>query len=306
VSAPVDLFVSTADLPSSAVAGVDVSVFDPSTFAFVTSAVTDANGRAAFLLPDAPGPGMLYEVRFYKMGFVFNNPGSIAVISSPAVNKFDVSCTQVGVFGIPVDPLVCRCVGRFLSISNTPLVNAMVRISAVVDQLPAVVGGNLAPAESSEFHTDQHGFIVADLVRSRQYYVSIAGETDRSWPFYTPDRPSANLIDLIHPVPVSIEFPTLPPPPTVTLAVGEQVAVPVVLTFSDYRTTSQDLTTFVEMTNSDSTVVDAALMNNGDLILVGKVPGTVTLTTALGPNLTPTRIPSTQLSAPILTVTVTP
>jgi hypothetical protein len=309
VAAAVDVFVKDDSAVPAPVAGVDVSIFDANSLAFITSSVTDQDGRAAFLLPGSALPGTPYEVRSYKMGDVFTNPARIYVIEGDpaAVNRFDMPCTRVGVFGIPIDPRVCRCAGRFLDFSNRPLVNTLVRVVAAAelkDRTPVVVDGNLISAEAMEFHTDHNGFLVIDLIRTGVYYIIFAGESDVVWNLRVPDRASANLIDLVHPYPVSMAFPNHPGN-AVSVAVGAELAVPVEVTFSDYRTSSTDLGNYIEFMNSDSSVVSATLRPNGELVLVGVAPGVAGFVATLNPVLFPARVPSAFLSSPVLQVTVT-
>jgi hypothetical protein len=207
MAVPVNIYVEEDSLLHPPVPDVSVAAFDPLTMTQVAVGVTDADGRASFLLP-----GGTYEVRFFKAGFSFSNPKSLAV-TEPAVpespNGFSVSALPFGVFGVPIDPRLCRCVGRFVNYQNQPVPNSMVRITMNEDLTqkgPKVVDGNMVSPSSMEVRTDQNGFVAVDLLRTGQYWLVFAGEEEEPWSFTVPDRPNANLIELIHPQPVSLSY----------------------------------------------------------------------------------------------------
>ena len=85
--AAVNVYVLSDASPFPVIAGVNVGVYDPATYAELGLAVTDSSGRAGFLLD----PGT-YEVRCQKLGVRFGGPSSI-VVSATDPNGFSVNGT---------------------------------------------------------------------------------------------------------------------------------------------------------------------------------------------------------------------
>lgn len=310
----VDVIVKDDAVSPQPVEGVTVALFDSNTAQQVAAAVSDASGRASFLLPGGADPGMLYEARFFKAGVLFPRVAGIYVlepVAAPATNAFDVTGTRVGSFGVPLDPRLCRCVGRFVNYMNQPMPNALVRIASdaeVFVKTPKVVDGNMVAPSAMEFHTDQNGFVVLDLFRTGEYWLTFSGEDDEVWDFRVPDRATANLIELIHPQPVSLSFDEdVAPGNAVSLAVGETKMVPVSVLFSDYLDHRIDLGEVLSFENSDPAKADVTFQTNvGHLAIVGRSAGTVEISVTLHPNLLPPRLPDYSLASPTLQVTITP
>jgi hypothetical protein len=309
----VDVMVKDDSVVPMPVVGAAVSLFDATTSQVVAQAISDDLGRAAFLLPGDVAPGKLYEARLFKMGVVFPRVVAIEVIepiTPPESNVFDISGTPAGAFGLPVDPRLCRCVGRFVNYMNQPMSDSLVRISAeaeAIQKTPKIVDGNMVSAGELESRTDKNGFVVIDLFRGGEYYITFAGEDDETWNFKVPDRATANLVELIHPQPVSLSYDAdAAPDNQVTLAKGSTALVPVSVLFSDFQEHTTDLGNVIEFTNSDSSIADIAFHSNlGELAIVGMSPGMVELSVSVRPNLFPHRIPDYALQAPVLQVIIT-
>lgn len=309
MSVPVDIFVKDSSPSTLPVSGVAVSVLDPTTFAVIGTAVSDVTGRAAFLLPGAVSPGTPYEVRFFKLGVVFANPQQIRV-EEPALttNKFDMSGTLLN-YPAATDPRVCRCTGRFVSFDNRPISNVMVRLNARAEsgyQVPKVVDGNLVSAEAYVGHTDGDGFISFDLIRGGQYFITFSGEDDVVWNILVPDRSSANLVELIHPAPVQLNWdPTLAPGNAITVQVGETKVIPFVIVYSDYEETGLGSVKWVTFINSDNTLMEVGY-SDGTVSIKGVAPGAAQVTVQMLPNLKPTRVPDYSIAFTPLAVTIIP
>jgi hypothetical protein len=290
---------SPAQLP---LAGVTVTVVVPTLYVVSGQATTDEDGIASFTLPATS-----FELRFFKMGVVFKNPVLIAPVEDGLVNEFDYFGTIVSSFGVPADPRLCRCVGRFLDYANQPVRNAMVRLATSMDlkeKQPKVVDGNFIMPASMEFRTDDDGYLKVDLLRGGGYWVAFAGEDDELWNFLVPDRPTANLTDLIHPYPVSLTW-QLEDGVDLTVAKNASLQVPFSVAFSDYQTRSDELQELLQFLNSDDAIIDLAYQASGSVVITGRSPGTATVTPGLKPDLFPKRVPDYSLAAPILQVTVT-
>jgi len=303
MAVPVNVYVEDDSATPAPIEGAVVGAFDPTTFQQVGMGSTDADGRASLLLP-----GGTYELRFFKAGFLFAMPQT-AVVNEPelpeAPNGFTVAATPVGVFGVPLDPRVCRCIGRFINFRNQPVANAMVRISAESELLlraPKVVDSAMVSSSAVELRTDANGFVSVDLLRTGKYWITYSGEEDELWTIVVPDRSTANLIELIHPEPTALTF-GLPSPVAVTI--GQFVEVPVEVAFSDFQTHSADLGNLIQFDASDSLLADVSFRtSDGVLVILGKATGTFEITASIRPDLYPLRLPTYNIGTPTLTVNV--
>lgn len=297
---PVNVYVNDDSADPIAVVGASVVLLDPVSYATVASATTDQDGVAAFLVP----PGT-YELRAFKLGVVFQNPWTVEV-PDLVPSAFDISGTVLGQFGLPNDSRLCRCVGRFVGHQNEPISGALVRIVSEVDLLmksPKVVDGNMVTPTSLEVHTDKSGYVAVDLVRGAKLWFAFSGEEDQLWNFQVPDRPTANLIDLVHPAPVSVIF----TPSVLDMKVGEALLVDVTTLFTDFQAHADKFLNVFELTNSDSLVAMVAYQSETKKLAVTAVAaGTTSVTVALIGDLYPTRIPPYSVGSVPLVINVTP
>lgn len=301
MATPVDIFVSSTDVVPVPLAGVTVGVFD-SGAAVAGMAATDADGKVSFLLP-----GATYEVRLFKLGTAFGAPKRILVEEPPVTtNKFDVS-GSVLTFPPSLDPRICRCTGRFMDLANRPMLGAVLRVSQRAEagfEAPKVVDGNLIAAEGASFKTDLNGIITADLLRGGEYYVMFSGESDAVWNIRVPDRASINLIDLIHPQPVSLRWDsTVAPGNAVSLAVNDTLIVPFSILFSDYEELSTGISRWVQLASSDTSIVTVALASE-KAALRGVAPGTAQISASVPTGQYPVRVPDYAMTVPPLQVTI--
>ncbi len=336
----VNVFVKDTQLIPQPISGVVVNVYDSMTLTLVTSGTTNGSGQASFLLPGVASPGTNYELRFFKSGVIFTNPALIAVIDPPAnpdTNDFDISGTVV-INPVATDPRMCRCTGQFINYSGLPVPNTLVRILAIQGsggltqppdsplpppwlvpiqplppniisgfQVPKVLDGKMVSVQAMEFKTDANGRVSFDLIRNGQYFATFAGEEDQIWCLVVPDRSSANLIDLIHPEPVSLTWdPTDAPGNAVSVAVGDTGTVKFSVLFSNFITYAKNLSHVLTFTNSDGDVAEAVYDASGQIAITGIAVGTTNVTVAVKPNMTPARIPTYAIAAAPLVVTITP
>jgi len=309
MAVPVDIYVKDQGPVPAPISGVFVAALDPTTFALVATAMTDVNGRAAFSLPGTLTPGTSYELRFFKLGVIFQNPKQILVEDPPVTtNKYDMSGTLL-TLPVATDPRVCRCTGRFMSFSNTPIAGATVRFMAKAEsglQVPKIVDGNIISAESFASKTDADGFLTVDLIRTAQYYVTFSGEDDVVWNILVPDQSSANLIELIHPAPVLLKWDALEAPlNAVSVQVGETKVIPFIIVYSDYEETAKGATRWIKFINGDDTKMSVGY-SDGQVSVEGIAVGVANVTTEMLPDLKPVRVPAYNITAPPLVVTVTP
>lgn len=306
-----DIYLKDDSLATLPIASAIVSVYNASTMALVAQAVSDSNGKAAFSLPGSAGVGTTYEVRVFKLGVIFANPFWISVVE-PVVttNTFDISGTVL-TLPVSVDPRVCRCTGRFTGFTNTPVPNVSFRVSAFTDsgtQAPKVLDGNMVSPDTTVFHSDEDGIVSVDLIRSGKYYVTFSGEEDVIWPITIPDRSSVNLIDLIHPAPVALNWDqNAAPGNIITVQVGQVVVVDYTVTMSDYSEVSigRNVDKVIDIWNTTPDFMEVAA---GDALIAvkGISPGSGQVSASVSPNLTPIRLPTPTLVCPLLNVTIVP
>lgn len=295
----------TTDASNVPVSGAAVTVFD-SAANYSAGAITDVNGRVRLDLAGSV-VGLLYNVYVFKIGIGFDDPFEISVVE-PGPATFTFAGVPVNPFGVPTDPYLCRCVGRFLDYQNRPKVNISVRISANVDllnKIPKIAGGSFISPSSMEFRTDSNGYVVADLIRSGEYYVAFAGEEDEVWGFKVPDAQTANLTDLVHPRPIAVSYSGLANN-AISIVVGERLSVPVTMTFTDKIDRPEEISRWAEFLISDPTIMDVTFDAGMQVMTFrGLNPGVATLTVNTKLNF-PATLPATTISAPVITVTVSP
>lgn len=304
----VDIFVSTLASPHTAIEDASVAVLAEGSLQLQAYGLTDVAGKASFLLP-GDADGVIYEVRVFKAGVVFGNPTRISVLE-PAVpeapNQFDAYGTPIS-HGVPMDPRLCRCVGRFVTYENKPQRNTLVYLTQEAElarKVPKVVDGYFVTPSRMEFRTNNDGFVVVDLYRGGEFRVMVAGEDDEIWQFKVPDLPTANLIDLIHPYPNSFEWGATSP---LSVAVGATVQLDTVVTFSDLVERDAELTSLFDFEVADSAICSAMFdSTTKKLTILGIAPGTTTLSMASRTDVFPVRYPAPSLTVSPLTIVVTP
>jgi hypothetical protein len=299
---PVDIYVTTDDALPVPVPGAVVGLYDPTTFAEIGVSVADVHGRVSFL---AIAEGN-YEVRSFLLGYRFRNPTLIAV-TDPGPNIFTQLCTSLAL-SAAVDPLMCRCTGRFMNLGNQPISGLSVRVLAKAEkdtQTPKIVNGNVVSAEIALGLTNADGEVVFDLPRFGEFYVTYSGDEDNVFYIHVPDRPSANLTDLMFPVPVLLVWNQDDAPSNnVSLPAGTKKTVHWKLTYSDFEELSEGLgwMQFTDM-NPDVVIIRAG---EGVMELSGLSPGSTVLTgvTVIPPEAIPRR-PVPVIQIPSLSITVT-
>ena len=309
MAAAVDFILLDTQPTPQPLSGVSISIYHPTTRAFLASGVTGTSGYAAFSLPGSVDPGTEYEARFYKAGVRFVNPRLFRVIE-PAVpttlNQFEVQGEATLLPGSS-DPFCCKCTGKFFDFSNRPVANTRVRVSQIVeDPTPEVVGGNLVVTQRMEFATDREGVVSFDLLRGGIYYVTFSGEEERTFKIFVPDRASVNLVDLIFPSPTTLTWDSdAAPLNQVTLSVGDTYTIPVTVGLSDYTTRTKSVGFWFDAIIADSNVVSARIIDSA-LELTAKAEGNTTIGVVPHPSIRPIRSPAPVISFSPLSVVVSP
>lgn len=300
----VDIVVVDDQIVPAAVSGVVVGVYNSAGTTLVTTGTTNGSGIASFLLP-----GDTYEARFYKSGYKFSNAARFEVLEplpDGSTNVFEHIAERVD-FDTPSDPFVCRCTGKFVGLNNQPLSNVVLRVMAKIEaQTPKIVdGSSLVSAPVIEAHTDSDGYVSIDLLRGGEFYVTFGGEDDIVWDICVPDRSTVNLVDLIHPYPVVIDWDdTEAPGDAISLAVGETKTIPFSVLLSDFQYVTEDIEEWITVTSSNQSL-ELTLSDTG-LTMRGLEAGISTVTAAMKEDILPKRLPVPSLQGPSLTVTITP
>jgi hypothetical protein len=309
----VNIVINDTELVPQPIEGVVVNVYDIDDSTLISSATSDVDGNAALLLPGTTSPGLSYEVRFFKLGVLFNNPVAIAVIeptpAPPQSNNFNVSGVVTDVLQPATNPRLCRVQGRFMNLSERPIPNCSVKIVAKADQPnPKYLDENIISASEMSFRTDKDGYLNIDLIRTGYFEIVFAGEDDEAQSFYVPDTSYAQWGDLINPYPVSIEWnQTLAPGNVVTVYLTPNGTANVNFTalFSNTQSPISGLSKWLDFFSSDPTDQICGLQQwDMGVFLRAVAPGTITVTGANKPCLLPHRIPYYSTVVPPLTVNV--
>lgn len=299
----VDVYVSDNAVVPNFISGAVVSIHNPSTFAILAQTTTDGTGRAAFTLVDAT-----YEVRVFKSGYA-SPVAQIVVDIGATTNKFDIEIEDLTTLPTAIDPRLCRCTGKFVNFGNQGRPRVVFRVMAKAEfQVPKVVDGSLVYEQSMAFQSDEDGYVSIDLLRSGEYYVTFAGEDDLVWPIKVPDEPAVNLIELIHPTPLSqVWDPTDAPLNALTVQVGETKTVLSTLNFSNYEALTEGQDKWITFMNSNGSLMDLGFLSStGEIVVKGLAPGSAQVTVELLPDLLPNRVPPPSLTTTPLDVTVVP
>lgn len=293
----VDVVVRDDNPARDPIEGVVVRVFDSTGTYFVTSAVTDADGKASMSLV-AP---ITYQLRFFKDRVSIRQPQAMPVLMQPIApdsNIFDISGH---VFTPPeaVHPRLCRASGFFKRPNGSVAIGHDIHIIAKFD--PILFEGAAMLTERILARTDDNGYVEFDLVRFGQYEVTVEGFEDTLRIITVPDRPSVNLPDLLFAVVSSIEFDP-PGPWSVSIGPLNYLELTPIVHTSDGRVLPGTALQDVAWSTSDSTVAVVEVTPK-TLQLRGIAPGAIELR-AVRRDCSIVRIPNTPLEGVPVAVTV--
>jgi hypothetical protein len=181
------------------------------------------------------------------------------------------------------DPNRCRLYGFLVDTTGAPLRNFPLEIKnrsrphVVTDsEVERAVGGY-----SVTYLTNQDGYVEFDLIRNGTYDVFFPSESPNPFktntqPYFEimiPDLASMSLIDLLYPVPESLEFVVVSP---IVLAIGADLDLDVVLINTDTKT-AKNLNE-VEILSSDEAIVVVSIVGNKTIHLHRTAAGSVFIT----------------------------
>lgn len=302
----------SVDQNNDALPGVLVRVFDETGTTFITQGYTATVGADAYVefSLDGNNPPVNYTIRLAKTGTAFDGslgddsktPQLIAIYSPPVApgNGFTV---QGETFPLPsaTDPRLCRASGWFRDGQGAPLCGLY--ISMINQFKPAIVDGYGILGGKIDIKTDPDGYVSIDLFRSGIYRAIVEsiqaaeaspeGAIAFARDIRVPDRPYANLVDLLFPVVMEITW----DPATLTVATGETLDVVPTIKCSDGRILTGAAVEDVIYTTEDLAVANVAAQED-KITILGVGPGTT--------NLVATRKDQTIVTVPIATITGSP
>lgn len=285
----VDVIIKNQNVLGDPLEGVVVKVLSEDGLLVFGQSVTDADGRASLLLPEAT-----YQLRFYKFAVNFN-PMCIAVVQGET-NSFNVYGTAQ-VQPQATDPRLCVASGFFRSASGAPQKNLDIHFLAKFD--PVLLDGSAVLSERVAIRTDARGYAEVTLIRNAQYDVTLQGMENIYRSVNVPDAAAINLPDLLFPGIKGIAHDALSP---LVLTVGEEVDVAALLVTTDLREL-EELGGDVTWSLSNPSVISIELLS-GLLKIRALQPGSCTISGTRSDN-TIVRIPNTPLEGLPIQVTVT-
>jgi len=287
----VDIYV--LDDISDPISGVVVNVYNEAGDTFITTATTDVDGLASFLLPT----DLTYQTRYYKFACALPNPTMIAVVGED-LNEFNVYGTPY-VMPSATDPRLCKASGFMrLPVGGGVARGVVIRFIPMFN--PAILEGALVIASPMSVRTDKNGYVEVQLIRFAQYNVVVEGIEDQTRIIHVPDSPFVNINHLIFPVVREVTFDLASP--SIQVAVGATVNVPTHVFTSDLREFDQ-ISSDVAWVSGDDTLFDFTL-NAGSIDITGMRLGTTTLT-ATRRETSVVTIPDPGVLGGILTIEVT-
>jgi hypothetical protein len=207
-----------------------------------------------------------------------------------------------------VDPKKCRVSGYIIGSNGAPIEG--VRLS-FAPKLDVVVKGDdtVAPSQPLMVTTDKDGYLEFDLLRGLEYeayfnsLMVLAGQQPPRLDVVVPNLPSAELDDLLYPIPVSLSLSE--DAITIAKADGANDDVEAEIQFSDgsIRTKMTPWAT-VQLQVSDDLVLKASLLE-GKLVLTPLSVGTATVTSIRKIVPTASFDPEPVYATDTITVTVT-
>jgi hypothetical protein len=295
----VDLLVTDSTPLAAPIAGVFVKVLSQDGRILFTTATTDVNGQAGFLLPS----GQTYQLRYFKQAVSLPNPQYFEVLPTPLAPGQTNTLLVTGQLVAPplsTDPRLCVAFGYFRGPDGSPASNTEIHFMPEFNPLWLDGAGILK--ERVIVSTDDKGYAQIPLIRFGKYSVTVAGAEDIVRHISVPDAVNVNLVDLLFPIVQLVEL-YAPGPYTLSVAAGDYVVQPQVYA-SDGELLQGSAISDVAYASSDPTVL-LLLPTNNTLVLRPVAPGTASIIVRRL-DLSIVHIPDPGVSVPGGTVTVVP
>lgn len=262
-------------LPAGRVTDVLVHIYEANG-ARAAQGVTDSQGEAAFLLPEAP-----YDVYLYKLGIaVLPRQPQRIVVDAALSNIFGIA-VHVALLPESTNPNLCRVTGSLIGPDGSPTRDVKLGLAPTPQVL--VIGGQAVSPQSQLFQQPDTRFCFDfTLLRQVDYdaYFVLQSGVQMAEPgklsLKVPDAPAIDINNLLFPLPVDAAFSedilALP----VSASAYNEVGI--VVTYSD-GSVRQIAPTWgsVALLVSDPLVLDAEIVMD-KLSLKAKQAGVATIT----------------------------
>jgi hypothetical protein len=273
----VDVLVEDDQIVPAPVDGVVVRVFDATGTTLITEGTTGAPaaaGHVEFSL-DGDDPAVQYSLRFFKNAASIASPQAIEVYSPPSASPTGTNNFKVvaSLFTLPaaLDPHLCRASGFVKDGAGRP--RSGIDMHFVPQFNPLVVDKVGVLGERVSHRTDVDGYISIDLYRFGCYLATIESHENIVRYVVIPDRSSIDIMDLLFPVVLKVEY--APAPPWV-VPVGTELEVTPTVTAADFQVLEGTANGDVLYASDDESIVFATIRDD-KIILRGNATGSASL-----------------------------
>lgn len=272
----VEITVQDDQIVPSLVDDITVRVFDATGTSLITEGVTGSviPGKVQFTL-NGEDPPEMYQLRFYLNGGSIRSPQYIQVYSppsaapAPATNNFTVTASM---FSLPTatNPRLCRVSGYIWGPDGRP--KHGIDVAFIPCFRPLIVDNIGILGERVNAKTDKAGYIQIDLLRDGMYGVQVESQENVVREVMVPDRSSINIMHLLFPVVVAIDFGTA----SVGVPINGSVTLTPTITASDFRelegTAPEDVQYVV-----DNPAIASVVVNQNTIVINGLSAGSTNL-----------------------------
>lgn len=273
----VEITVQDDSIVPELVDDVVVRVFNQAGSALITEGTTGAviDGKVQLTL-DGDGDGTDYQLRFYINGGSIASPQYIRVFSppsaapSPSTNNFTVTATLLAL-PTATNARLCRASGYVWGPDGRA--RQGIDMAFIPCFRPLVVDGIGILGERVNTKSDRNGYVQVDLLRLGMYRATVESHENATREVVVPDRSSINIMHLLFPVVVDIDFGLVSPP---TVPAGTSLTLTPVITASDFRVLEGTAPEDVQYSVDDPTVA-SVVVNQTTIVINGLSSGNTSL-----------------------------
>lgn len=286
---------SSDETKNTPVESCTIFVFSSDGSTFITSGDTDASGELTFDLPDAA-----YWVRFFKVGFSFENRLSVAVSED---DEFEVGGENLETLPPATLSHLCRVSGRVIGAAGQFLPN--VTFEFMLNEIIRISGGYATGNAKAIVVSDAVGYLEFDLLRGAVYEVVVESYEPEVFVVTVPDAPSTNITELIWPYLARVDLGET----ALSMSEGDEEEVAVQAVFSSgletpYNGISEEVraSSLLSASSSDESVATATL-SGGTLTVTAVGTGTCEISFTSGFTAA-RRVPALDVTLDSIAVTV--
>jgi hypothetical protein len=262
---PVEICLANSKQTAQRLTDVLIHLYSEDGRTLFTTAMTDAEGKARFLLP-----ARTYQVRVYKVGTTFHNPIYLVVHEDASGEAFTIF-GEVLDRDVATGPYMCRASCRILDGLGNPRPGISFTFTPD-DSLVSMGGTAMMVGVPCTVVTDERGYVWADLLQGAIYRVRMSiSDTIRR--IFVPMASSWSLTDLVLPYVGGVMFAG---ESERTLTVGETLELDLTVYHSDGQQ-SDFPTQELEWTNSAPNLCSHSFRGS-TLVLYAQAPGTAVIT----------------------------